>query len=224
MEPALHQSVLYQLNAALQSLLSSSAPTGLSREIGSIRLHVESYTGLGAGLDQNDREWEKYWKQKLFVEVRKELSANQVVEADQVLSVSHTSTKTERAVLVVGSNRPIGVDLEHESREVSPRVLDRISNLQERALVQAQASFPNLDSSMGLTLWVAKEAGFKSNPQNLGTTIPNYRLCSWQSDANRGGQGELLFPQSVMGEAVSQHKCRFKVIVVNHWCVAFAVK
>src|SRR4051794_32150763 len=77
---------------------------------------------------EGSREKEKEETLRLRKEIRAELAAHGVPEPSMILSASHTrSVKLtdsvhKMAVLVVGSNFPLGVDLEKEDREVSEKV------------------------------------------------------------------------------------------------------
>jgi hypothetical protein len=80
-------------------------------------------------------------------------------------SISHSGDW----VLGVGDHAPVGVDLEPEQRELSPRALERLLSSKERA-----EGFASVGE--GIPLWCLKEATFKATPKNLGRVLTDFKL------------------------------------------------
>lgn len=164
-------------------------------------------------------EVQKSFTLQLKQEVREGLIQQGVDQNAIVTSVSHTQVGQESWVLVVGSDQRVGVDLECAHRKVHPRLVTRILSDQERTLEMSV-----------LEAWVAKEAGFKANPQNQGTVLPQYRLTAWNPKFR---EGEMLFPTvtpvpseqaraRVSFPSLASWSCKFKVLRLEDWWVGLA--
>ncbi len=97
-------------------------------------------------------------------------------------SLSHTNAIEVRVGCGSQALDGIGVDVELSNRKVRPdltqKVYDRIVQKKERG--------------WGLSLiehWVIKEACFKANPANLGTTLPEYIVESYDACSGQGVVG-----------------------------------
>lgn len=137
---------------------------------------------------------------KLETLVRQDLLDTGVAQDAIALSVSHTQFETESWVIVVGGDRRMGVDLEWRGRELSEKVFVRTVSEKEQ-----------WEGLKPLDYWVAKEAVFKSNPHNSGTTLPDYQVILWDTNL---AMGEISYPGGFG---------RFKLVYSDVWLVGFAV-
>lgn len=127
-------------------------------------------------------------------------------------SVAHTR-KGERAyVFAIGaltagpggrSMARVGIDVEHRSRQVTEAVARRfMRDGEERWGLEP------------LQIWVVKEALFKADPENAGTTISAHSLVSFERSGQGIGQG--------MG-SIAGREARFSLLQLADWVVAVAV-
>ncbi len=92
-------------------------------------------------------------------------------------SISHTRLDGVPVVFAIGSSKVngLGIDVELTSRTVTEGVARRFMS-------PAEATF-NLKP---LSVWVIKEAVFKSNPENKETLLPQYQIVSYYPGQNEG--------------------------------------
>lgn len=172
-------------------------------------LRIEStQTKTAANIMINYRELESSMAQDLkelvykdFSSYTKTLGTKTLGTKNPCLSVSHSCFQGDLTVAVIGSIHPIGIDLEHSQRKVHPQVLPRICTPDE--------------IRFGLTVleaWTIKEAAFKAFYQNKNTTLPSYKIASWNADQR---DGVIQFPNYDFG--------RFYLTRWSSWFVAVAV-
>jgi hypothetical protein len=130
--------------------------------------------------------------------VRKNLAAQGVVK-EAYFSASHTFFENESAVIVVGSNQRVGVDIENRHRSVHPLLGEKISKETERGLGLSV-----------LELWVIKEAAFKANPHNHGTVISRYCVIEWNKTKSEGWVRHIDKTFSV------------KIVLTGNWIVGLS--
>jgi hypothetical protein len=159
---------------------------------------VEEPVAPGVG-PADRRAREKKSGQDLKKQILEELLNLGVPGDSRFTSTSHSSDRERISILVCGSERGIGVDLEKKNRPVAPAVLDRITSARERRF--------NLDA---LEFWVAKEASFKANPLNKETLLPNYEIVEWDRSYRTG---RVESP----GAAIA-----FRLVVLGEWLLALA--
>ncbi len=120
------------------------------------------------------------------------------------MSASHTRNEKGHWVIVLGSDHPVGIDVEAEHREVHPRLEQKILSEEERSL-----------ELMPLEAWVIKEAAFKAQRQNEGTVLSQYRILSWdRSQDKMTGLGKIRTPSGKM--------TRFQLLNREGWLIAVA--
>ena len=151
---------------------------------------------------ENKREIEKQYSLKLKNEVREGLFLKKVSPEKMGVSATHAWQGDTLSLIVVGSEGPIGVDIECHSRVVHSKVFTRITSQNERKW--------DLDV---LEYWVMKEAAFKANLLNRDTCIPDYTLIRWDGVQQ---EGVIQFP-------FSKQVCKVKLFRIEIWLIAFAV-
>ncbi|MEK6706220.1 MAG: 4'-phosphopantetheinyl transferase superfamily protein [Bdellovibrionota bacterium] len=106
--------------------------------------------------------------------------------AEIFLSLSHTIRRLTGGVrdglaVAIGyaassaAVKAIGVDMEYQSRNVHPSILNRIAGAHER-----HAGLKVLE------YWVAKEACFKATPMNHGLLLSDYSVLGFDADKGVG--------------------------------------
>jgi hypothetical protein len=184
------------------------------------------------------RELEKEAGARIRSEVRSELEKRGVRARDGYLSTSHSRSQEEGGIVVVGSDCPLGVDLEDCERRVSTRVIARVLNTSEKRFLGGRivnqpasqmlqdtasqeegaiASLSLLQSGplIPLELWVIKEAIYKANPGNPGTLIPQYRLTDWNDASQIGEAGHFV-------DGIQKAKFKILLIRQTRWRLALA--
>jgi|GEM_PF-6408763 len=137
-------------------------------------------------------------------------------------SVSHSENALLAVGLLLESNSlcisktldsvlGIGVDLEKFNRTLSPAVQDRVISVRERALKTSLSA---------LEFWVIKEACYKANPLNQGTTISQYQLLAFDS---ADCEGEVGYFQNGIESPKKDITFRYRIFSQDQWVVAFAV-
>lgn len=90
-------------------------------------------------------------------------------------SLSHTSNLLV-ALVVSGSLRGVGVDIECSDRKIHPNLDSRVN--QNESIIRN-----TLD---GLDCWVIKEACYKANPDSKGSVLSQYCLVEFCEQKNEG--------------------------------------
>lgn len=160
---------------------------------------------LDQGIDlAQRRNQEKVRGAQIRAEVQAELLHQGVQAPDVHLSLSNTHRLDECFITVVGSNYPVGIDLEDRDRAISEAAVRRFVDSSEASL--------NL---LPVELWVLKEAAFKANPQNHGTVISQYRVIRWSETSQTGEVGFFV-------AGVQQSEFNVLLLFQDPWCLAVA--
>lgn len=164
--------------------------------------------------------------------LKKELLSEEPCSTSIYHSVSHSkdalliaglSLETNSYCLsqVPGTLLGVGVDLEKVDRNISPAVHHRVTSVRERAL---------MTSLSALEFWVIKEACFKANPLNHGTTIPQYQVLSCDSVfCDSVIYGSVIYEGKVGYFAPGSESPKkdltfqYRIFSQDQWVVAFAV-
>ncbi len=204
-----HELLSQELNESLKTLLRGG--------VGFVRMAEETRLDpsfLASEASETMRSREKRGRAELERVIRFNLHQAKVPESSIVITASHTSSADGSCVVVAGSDEHVGVDLEASSRKVHPKILTRITSSGERDLL---GHLKHLEKDT-LKFWVIKEAAFKSNPHNLGTTLPDYVLSQWDPFVQ---EGSVLLPRQSEGY-LKEWGCRVKFLELGTWYLALA--
>jgi hypothetical protein len=192
----------------LQKKIETEIADQLRILTGSNQIEVRCTVGQASSAE-DARSLEKELSSCLKAEVRNSLLIRKIDESSIILSVSHSvihlgshGNGIEVRVIVVGSDRWIGVDTEYALRPVHSKLNVRILSEKERTF--------HLKT---LEAWVIKEAAFKSFPLRQGTLVSQYQIFHWDPEA---GYGEIQLPQG------GRMKCQFSLLQLDSWLIAMA--
>lgn len=142
------------------------------------------------------------------------------IGADLKGPVLLSTTHTEEIVFVVGLTPKktivlgVGVDLEKSDRAMSQRVAQRLIHPEEGIWTDLRP----------LDFWVIKEACFKANPRNQGTTLGQYRIKDWDPGTCTGKVSLLVSADETSSiEPHASVDLLFSLSQIGEWTLAFSV-